>query len=365
MLGPREESITRGGACPFKIDKHAFWHIVVSVMVRNVFAAGAAVLLALLFFAFFSSPASAQDPKCGLLPDCTFDNFYGNEGACSALWQCDNPSGIGLTENEGWPKGPSLTFAGDAPFDRKVFQRVAVTPGKGYRFSCPFCVVNMNGQGWHDGDQVNRRLGIDPFGGTDPNSPNIKWSGDFFTKGRFEDDVLQVSEYARADHITVFIWVTNPYSDKHVDVFVDTPGLFEDSGMPPIQITQPTVTPPPPPPTNLPAPKPTRVPPTNAPEPAALPTKSLEPTSIPTELPEPTEAPTNAPTVRPTRRVAQAEPTARPTRARAAVASPSGPTSASPALLNNFGVFAVVGCLGVAGALVLLGAAFFLLLRRK
>lgn len=326
-----------------------------------MFAASAAVLLALLFFAFFTRSASAQDPKCGLLPDCTFDNFYGNEGACSALWQCDNPSGIGLTENEGWPKGPSLTFAGDAPFDRKVFQRVAVTPGKGYRFSCPFCVVNVNGQGWHDGDQVNRRLGIDPFGGTDPNSPNIKWSGDFFTKGRFEDDVLQVSEYARADHITVFIWVTNPYSDKHVDVFVDTPGLFEDSGMPPIQITQPTVTPPAPPPTNPPAPKPTRVPPTDAPEPTQAPTNA--PTPEPTA--KPTQASTDTPTLQPTRKVAQAQPSARPTRAGAAIAPSNGQENAALAVFDNLGMFAVVGCVGVAGAFVLLGAALFLLLRRK
>ncbi|MCG3142695.1 MAG: hypothetical protein HDKAJFGB_04223 [Anaerolineae bacterium] len=326
-----------------------------------MFATSAAVLLALLFFVSFTRSASALDPKCGLLPDCTFDDFYGNEGACSALWKCDNPSGVGLTEHEGWPKGPSLTFAGDAPFDRKVFQRVAVTPGKGYRFSCPFCVVNINGQGWHDGDQVNRRLGIDPFGGTDPNSPNIKWSNDFFTKGRFEDDVLQVSEYARADHITVFIWVSNPYGDKHVDVFVDTPSLVEDSGMPPIQVTQPTVTPPPPPPTEAPVVKPTRVPPTDAPAP------TLEPTAAPADEPtaEPTVAPTDAPTVRPTRKVAQLEPTARPTRVRSAPAASSAQPSAPPALLNNVGIFAVVGCVGIAGALILVGAALFLLLRRK
>ncbi len=324
-------------------------------MYRKMFATSAAVLLALLFFAFFNQPASALDPKCGLLPDCTFDDFYGNEGACSALWQCDNPSGIGLTESEGWPSGPSLTFAGSAPFERKVWQRVAVTPGKGYRFACPFCVVNINGQGWHDGDQVNRRLGIDPFGGTDPNSPNIKWSNDFFGKGRFDDDELQVSEYARADHITVFIWVSNPYGDKHVDVFVDTPGLFEDSGMPPIQIAPPTVTPPPPPPTDAPVVKPTRVPPTNAPEPTAA------PTDAPTL--EPTQEPTAAPTLRATR-AAQVAPTARPTRVRSAAAS-NAPAAAAPSLLNNVGVLAIVGCVGIAGALVLVGAALFLLLRRK
>lgn len=330
-------------------------------MFRNMFAVSAAVLLALLFFVWSTQPAAALDPKCGILPDCTFDDFYGNEGACSGVWKCDNPSGVGLTESEGWPKGPSLTFAGAAPFERKVFQRVAVTPGKGYRFACPFCVVAINGIGSSD-SQVNRRVGIDPFGGMDPNSPNIKWSNDFFGKGRFDDDVLQVSEYARADHITVVIWVNNPYGDKHVDVYVDTVGLFEDSGMPPIQITQPTVTPPPPPPTNPPTAQPTRVPPTDAPEPTAAPTDAPEPTVAPTDAPEPTAAPTDAleptdaPTARPTRKIAQVEPGARPTRA---------PQSALPALFDNVGFLAILGCGGVVGAFVLIAAALFLLLRRR
>src|SRR6185295_18382439 len=111
-----------------------------------------------------------------LLKDCEFDNFYDPEGACTGVWKC-NGGGVALTQGEGWPKGPSLTFAGNAPFERKVWQTVAVTPGKGYRFFCPFCVVNVDGHGWHEGDEVNRRLGIDATGGTDPNSGNIKWSG--------------------------------------------------------------------------------------------------------------------------------------------------------------------------------------------
>lgn len=210
-----------------------------------MFATSAAILLALVFFASSPPRVLADDPKCGLLQDCGFDHFYEPEGACSGIWKCDG-GGVALTPSEGWPKGPSLTFSGTAPFDRKVWQTVAVTPGKGYRLSCPFCVVAVDGVGLHD-SEINRRVGIDSLGGTDPNSGNIKWSNDFFGKGRFDDDQLQVSEYARADHITVFIWVVNPYVGKHVDVYVDTPGLVENPDMPPIQVSVPTVTPPPPP----------------------------------------------------------------------------------------------------------------------
>ena len=70
-------------------------------------------MLALLFFATFGKSALAEDPKCGLLKDCTFDNFYGDEGACSADWKCGSPGGIGLIKSDGWPKGPSVTFTGN------------------------------------------------------------------------------------------------------------------------------------------------------------------------------------------------------------------------------------------------------------
>jgi hypothetical protein len=335
-------------------------------MIRNMFAVSAALLLALFSFAFFSNPANAEDPQCGLLTDCGFDNFYGDLGPCTRAWQCDNPGGIGLTPHEGWPKGPSLTFAGNAPFDRKVWQRVQVTPGKGYNFSVPFAVVNINGGGWHEGDQVNRRLGIDPFGGTDPNSSNIKWTGDFFGKAKV-DDSLQIDEYARADFITVYIWVINPYSDKHVDVFVDTPSLIENSGMEPIQIAPPTA----------PA-RPTLLPPT------AAPTRAPQPTAEPTRKPQPAQAsaPTDEPVVEPTAtriepttvpratqtRVAQAQPTTRPARTRVAVAQSSSPSDQEVPATNTalrFGMMGLFGLVGLSGAIVLVGAAAYLLLRRR
>lgn len=346
----------------FEIGK--FYDIVASVMIRNMFALGAALLLALFSFALFASPAFAEDPRCGLLKDCGFDNFYGDAGPCTTDWKCDNPGGIGLTEHEGWPKGPSLTFAGDAPFERKVWQRVQVTPGKGYRFAVPFAVVNINGQGWHDGDQVNRRLGIDPLGGTDPSSPNIKWTGDFFGKAKV-DDSLQMSEYARAGYVTVFIWVNNPYTDKHVDVFVDTPELVENPDMQPIQIAPPT-----------PTPVPTEPPPT------ARPTREPQPTQEPAQEPEATEAPppTDEPAIAPTAtvvestsaprvtrtRVAQVQPTSRPARTRAAVSQSTPAESVStknPAI--ELGMVGIIGLLGVSTAIVLAGAAAYLLLRRK
>lgn len=328
-----------------------------------MFAASAAILLALVFFALRSPHVYADAPTCGFLQDCEFDHFYDPAGACTGVWKCSG-GGIGLTPSEGWPKGPALTFAGNAPFDRKVWQTVAVTPGKGYRLSCPFCVVAVDGTGMHD-SEVNRLLGIDSMGGTDPNSPNIKWSADFLGKGRFEDDTLQVSEYARSDHITAFIRVINPYEGKHVDVYVDTVSLVENPDMPPIQVSAPTVTPPPPPPTAIPATaKPTReVQPTS--EPTLEPTQEVAPTDVPAE---PTEESTAKATRAPSRtRVALAQPTTRPARTRVAAAqTASSDASAAPQFsLMELGVIGVLGIAGVGVAVVLVGAAAFLLLRRK
>lgn len=331
-------------------------------MVRNVFTTGAAILLALLFFANLTNPAHADPPPtCGLLQDCYMAGFYGDEGAGSGIWKIfGNSPGIGLAAVEGWPSGPSVQMHSEnRPFDGGIYQQVPVEAGKGYHFDLAWAVETVDGKGYQDWYQVNRRLGIDPFGGTDPNSPNVQWSADHFGSGKF---VLALDAYAKAPVITVFIRVTNPYNDHVVDVYLDTASLNVNSGMAPIQITQPTVTPPPPPPTTVPTAKPTRVPPTTASEPTDAPTD--EPTTVPTD--EPTLEPTVEPTPRPARtRAAQVQPTVRPTRARAVAATQSDNDNASTNQFGAFGMLAVVGFIGLMGAVVLFGAAAFLLLRRK
>lgn len=330
----------------------------------------AAFVLALVFFAT-PYPSEAQGPTCGLLQDCTFDNFYGDAGACSGAWKCPDPNGIGLIEGEGWPKGPSVIMTGDAPFDRTIYQRVPVTPGKGYKFSVPFAVVNIGGRGWREGDQVNRRVGIDPFGGTDPNSPNIKWSNDFFGKGRFDDDQLQVNEYARAPLITVFIRVINPYDGQHVDVFIDTPSLIENPDMPPIQ-AEPTATPLPPTQPPPPQPRPTRVP-TVAPKATEEPTAGTDGSATP--LYTPTTVQTRQQRVStPTRNI---EPTVKPSpvRTRSALVAPSARATRtrSPAVkavpdgdgLFTLGIMGFIGLGGILAGAILAGSALVLWMRNQ
>jgi len=335
-----------------------------------MFAVSAAILLSLLFFAYLSPRAHAQDPGCGelrggLLQDCGFVDFYGNEGAGSGVWKIfklSGNAGIGLHPSDAWPKGPAVWIKGNAPFDAGIFQQVKVTPGKGYHFTLPYAVVNLDGRGWSEDNQVNRRLGIDSLGGTDPNSPNVKWSPDYFGKAKVTESI-DWDEYARAETITVFIRVQNPYTDKNVDVFIDSPALIENTSMPAIQIAPPTPTPLPPSPP--PTAKPTRVP-----------AATQEPTAEPelTEIP-PTDAPVVEPTAtffratntpRATRtRVAQVQPTTRPARTRVAVSQNSAAPNNSQASAFELGVIGLIGLVGVSGAIILVSAAAFLLLRRK
>ncbi len=329
-------------------------HLTATVLIRPVVAICAAVLLALVFFTIGAPRVLADQPNCGILQDCSFDGFYGNgTGAGSGPWKIAKISGnpsISLHPVEGWPSGPSVWFQStNSPFDATIYQKVPATPGLAYHFNLPFAVVNLGGKGWNPSNQVNRRLGIDPYGGTDPNSSNIQWSPDYLGKGKVLEQI-DWDAYAQSSTITAFIRVTNPYTDIHVDVFVDSPSLVVNTGLPPMSVAAPTATNPPP--TNPPPTKP----PATA-RPTAVPTEvAVEPTA--TDVPTATAvaSATDAPTD-----VVEASdtPTRPPTRVRRSTPVPVPTVQANTS--TNFlvlGLFSLVGLGGVAIAAILFGAAF-------
>jgi hypothetical protein len=303
----------------------------------------AALLLSLPFFVRSVRQVRAANPDCGLLQDCTMDGFYGNSGAGSGPWKIFKLSGtpgIDLAPVEGWPKGPSVRLHGaNMLFDAGIYQTVAVTPGLGYHFGLAWAVEQLDGKGYQNGYQINRRLGIDPFGGTDANSPNVQWSPDYFGNGKFD---LGFDSYARASSMTVFIRVNNPYPDHVVDVYLDTASLTLNSGMPTIVVTAPT-------PTQLPATvaPPTLARPTHVPTAVAIaPTATEEPTE--TQPPTATVAPSETP-------VPSGTSTKIPTRVRRATPTPvveQGTPLGVQSLL-------LLGALGMVG-IVLAGALFAL-----
>lgn len=342
-------------------------------MSKKIYAASAAILLALVFFAGSVNVSFAKTCDGGLLKDCGMEGFYGDEGAGSGVWKISRIGGspqISLHPVEGWPSGPSVWMQGSAPFEAAIYQQVQVTPGHGYCLSIPFAVVALDGVGMHDGPVV-RKVGIDTLGGTDPNAGSITWSPDFTGKGRFDDDQLKVCEYAHAAVITAYIRVINQVDGKHVDVYLDSPALVEDTGMTPIQVnTAPTAAP-------------TSVPPTEAPTKQVVPTDApaIEPTDAPTDVasatavaPTPTERvePTATELVVPTKlalptrtRAAVALSNPRPTRARADATQNAASDSSNENSGAEFGTLAVIGLAGISGAILMGIVAAVLLLRRK
>ncbi len=206
-------------------------------------------------------------------------------------------------------------------FKAGIYTQVQVTPGAGYRASISWGAPNAP-------DQFGRQLGIDPTGGTDPNSPSVVWGNMHFGEGRIlnyppPDVNIDVKARAIADTVTVFFMVDHPQSTGDNFIYIDVIALYPDES----------------------APEPIILPPTNTPEPATvepepliveqaaiaplpvLPTETPLPTDTPTATPSPTLEPTATPTVTPT-------PTATPSPTPTATWTP-WPTT-TPSEVNSF-----------------------------
>lgn len=280
----------------------------------------------------------AQGVPINADPD--FDGFYSTGDGNPGAWKPFKISNPGPTvwkhPSEGFPKGPSVWIYADArTFDGGIYQQVAVKAGHGYHFEVQWASVRHGGVSVVEDVQLVRMVGIDPFGGTNPLSPNVRWSPEYFGSGKATRD-LAIDEYARSAQITIFIRAQNRYPDSRNEVFFDHALLTENTGMPPIQIASPTAT----------------LMPTATARPAS---PTIARTRTATSQPIP---PTLAPTVTsiPTN---TAEPTA--TRTPRATATPEPEPESAPPDFSRLAIVLVagIGMLGSGGILVL-GAVIWL-----
>jgi hypothetical protein len=226
----------------------------------------------------------AADSSCGhagnLTHNCNFDSFLdrgsGNftpDGwwpwvamGSPAFDQDNHGSAPGAPAQRIWSDGGSWTAG--------LYQQVQVSAGRGYIARLDWAAVSAS--------DIERRVGIDPFGGTDPLSPQVVWGSSAWEVSRMPD--LFVSSVAQASTITVFVWTHHPVSHGADQVFLDAVTLVED----PTMEAQATATPSP----SATVPEPTRRPPTRTPRPA---TPTETPTVVPPS-PTPTSSSTSAPT---------------------------------------------------------------------
>jgi hypothetical protein len=322
----------------------------------------AALALLVIFVLLLSADAVIAQHGCdagNLIPNCNFNGWYGSPPRQLPQdfkeYVLSGNLDFSQASDTTWG-APSLRMWSDGgTFHAGIYTQVGgLQPGVAYKASV----------GWAVGDgyaSFGRRLGIDPTGGTDPNSTNIVWSQTYRDKGKIlnrpspDPSNIDVSAVARGSTITVFLDVDHNYSAPPNWFFADALGLYVDQNAPP---------PPPPPPTAIPTP--TRAPvvaqvqvlPTRRPTapPTASPTATATSTVMPTLTPTATATPTDTPT--PTQTFTP-EPTAtatlplRPTatfRAPLAAGRASSGRQDGPGTLQGL-LWAGLGALGGAGLL--------------
>lgn len=277
--------------CPGLRDKLCIHGSVMSAMRRvgwRVLGVGLLLYLITADPGYWRANAGARNPcleQGNLTQNCGFDAFVDHwEGEKryqipAAWWYFILAGDLDYRPSEDTYWGaPSLWMLSDGvPFTAGIYQQVAVTPG----------VVYQTDIGWAAPSQEDfeRKLGLDPTGGTDPLAPTVIWSRSEWTKTRWPD--LTVSARATGPTMTVFVWVHHPRAYGQDWIFLDAVGLWPD-------LSQPAATA-----TPVPSLTPTRRPPTRTPSPVPLtntPTASATATSTETPSPTPTLTATSTPT---------------------------------------------------------------------
>lgn len=238
------------------------------------------------------------------------------------------------------PLCPAAYIVSEDHFIGGLYQQVPVTQGTNYYANIVWLVFDSlaNDAAVHDATGgIGRRIGIDPFGGTDPTSPNIVWSTDNWRNDCKICNIEEVTVTAQADTITVFLRIDNTWRVRAAEKGFPVPSTkdqfwIDDIGLKPVggapivvEAAPPTNTPAPPtntplpnPPTNTPTPEPQAEPATevaqqNTPNseesvsPVATPTATPTgtppppPTLTPSATPSPTHTPRARTSVTPTR----------------------------------------------------------------
>jgi len=281
---------------------------------QSIWRIPAFALCALLaFWSVTAVPLYASQPcePPNVMPKsvCDMDSFHGSpprqlpDGWTEFIISGD--ADFHMDDHTFWG-GPNLTISNyGGTFKLGIFTQVQVNPGSGYRASIAWGAPNAP-------DTYGRQLGIDPTGGTDPNSPNIVWGPMHWGEGRIlnyppPDVNIDVKARAINSTVTVFVMIDHPRSTGDNIILLDAIALYPDESAPAVEI----------PPTNTPEPPPAEEPVAvaaaqEAPVAAAAVEAEAKLFIAPTDTPLPTETATAIPTDTPTA-TATPSPTPSPT----------------------------------------------------
>jgi hypothetical protein len=119
-----------------------------------------------------------------------------------------------------------------------IHQRVPVTPGESYTFSAWATTRHRENNTWkYDvwndrGRLIFLRLGIDPNGGLNPNSPSVRWTPRSYSHLRYANPAITTT--ATADHLTVFVAFTGQGGEWHLYGLDDC--VLTPAGVPPPEL---------------------------------------------------------------------------------------------------------------------------------
>jgi len=110
------------------------------------------------------------------------------------------------------------------PFDAAVYQQVVLTPGTAYSLSgwmVSLCGGSATPSNCPADYYMEKLVGIDPTGGTDPLAPSVIWISDRrnFTESRWAN--LRLATTAQTDRLTVFGRIRSPFRWHGNHAFVD------------------------------------------------------------------------------------------------------------------------------------------------
>lgn len=148
---------------------------------------------------------SGQEPR--FMKDTVYADLFSNSGAI--------PRHIEGSYSQNLWLGHSFTAG--------IYQQIAVTPGKPYTAkawiftACGSSVSNPDGK-------MIKQVGIDPYGGTDPGSPNVVWGEPDGRDKTYTDIDIRSAAWAKNSTVTCFVRVSSPY-----DVYPDWNAAWIDA----------------------------------------------------------------------------------------------------------------------------------------
>jgi hypothetical protein len=170
------------------------------------------------------------------------------------------PPNFRWVDNEQIDPGGSQQIFSNGTFDAGIMQTVRnLQPGTWYMFRLGYSLAAKS----YDGPNVRvqtigRKVGVDPFGGTDPRSPTVIWGPDLFDgRGALNRPEMQMIFAARSDRATIFLRaMATDGSGGENRVWFDAICMEARPDMPPVQLPAPSPTVAPKPTPSAPAPQP-------------------------------------------------------------------------------------------------------------